>query len=141
MPREEAESHRPPVAAHDERMASIRRGRELYLSENAKCAQCHGEQGRGDGPQAGDLVDEWNKPKVGEPPEHFALPLQGLRPRDFGEGIFHGGSRPIDLYWRVHVGIKGTPMPAGGPGPGSRGVLTPEEIWDLVHYVQSLGRR
>ena len=38
------------------------------------------------------------------------------------------------------MGIKGTPMPAFGPGPGSPGVLRPEEIWDLVAYVRSLAK-
>lgn len=140
VPRAEVEPHRPPRAAHEERLESIRRGRELYLSENAKCAECHGERGRGDGPQADELLDVWNKPKLNEPPETFALPIQPIRPRNFHEGIFHGGSRPIDVYWRIHVGIQGTPMPAAGPGPGSRGVLKPREIWDVVEYVLSLGK-
>ncbi len=138
---EEAESHRLPGGTEEERTASVSRGQQLFLSENAKCAQCHGERGRGDGPQADELLDDWNKPKLNEPPENFALPIQRIRPRNFTEGIFHGGDRPIDVYWRICVGIKGTPMPAGGPAPGSRGVLKPEEIWDVVNYVQSLGRR
>ncbi len=67
----------------------------------------------------------------------FRLPIQKLRPRDFTKGLFRGGDEPTDIFWRVHVGIKGTPMPAGGPAPGSRGVLTPEQIWDVVSYVRS----
>ena len=49
-----------------------------------------------------------------------------------------GGSRPKDLYWRIHVSIKGTPMPAAGPMPGAAGALAPEEIWHVVNYVRSL---
>ena len=49
------------------------------------------------------------------------------------QGIFRGGDRPIDLYWRVYVGIKGTPMPS----TGSDGALTPEQIWDVVNYIRS----
>ena len=105
--------------------------------------QCHGAEGRGDGPQAAELYDEWNKRKLAATAEQagrFRFPLQRLRPRNFTEGIFRGGDRPEDLYWRICVGIKGTPMPAFGPAPGSRGVLAPGEIWDLVAYVRSLAK-
>jgi mono/diheme cytochrome c family protein len=125
---------------------SIARGRALFLSPNARCSTCHGESGRGDGEQS-ELYDDWNKAKRGSTPSEtrrlarlYALPIQGLRPRNLTQGIFHGGGEPEDIYWRIHVGIKGTPMPAGGPAPGSKGVLTPEEIWDVVHFVQSLSR-
>jgi mono/diheme cytochrome c family protein len=137
---EEVEPLRPALATHEERAASIHRGYALYSSKNAQCTQCHGPEGRGDGPQAGELYDDRNKRKLNEPPERFTLPIQKLRPRNFTEGIIHGGSRPIDLYWRIHVGIKGTPMPAGGPGPSSGGVLSPEEIWDVVEYVRARGQ-
>jgi hypothetical protein len=40
----------------------------------------------------------------------------------------HGGQR---LYQIIVAGISGTPMP---PFEG----LKEEEVWDLVHYVQSL---
>jgi mono/diheme cytochrome c family protein len=70
----------------------------------------------------------------------FRLPIELLRPRNFTLGKFHGGDRPIDQYWRICVGIKGTPMPPAGPAPGSQGVLKAEQIWDVVHYVRSLGR-
>jgi hypothetical protein len=42
------------------------------------------------------------------------------------------------LYYRIHAGIKGTPMPAAGPSLGVKGVLTPEEIWHVVNYIRSL---
>ncbi|MBX3440172.1 MAG: cytochrome c, partial [Planctomycetaceae bacterium] len=105
------------------------RGRELYLSAKAKCATCHGDAGRGDGPQSlavqknpitnadydtPGLFDDWGNP---------------LKPRDLTTGIFRGGRRPIDLYRRIQAGIKGTPMPAFGT------VLKDEEIWDIVNYV------
>lgn len=127
------------------------RGRELYASPAAQCAKCHGPQGRGDGEQAGDLYDDWNKPKKGVAPEQtrqlaarFRLPLQALRPRDLAREPLHGGAQPIDLFWRVAVGIKGTPMPAALGPDGKTGALRPDEIRDLVCYIQSLsphGRR
>ena len=128
----------PKVDTAEQLAASISAGRGLYLSESAKCFQCHGFEGQGDGEQS-ELYDDWNTPKINKNPAWFALPIERLRPRDFTRGVFRGGSRPIDLYWRVHKGINGTPMPPAGPGPGSAGALKPEEIWHVVDYVRSLG--
>jgi mono/diheme cytochrome c family protein len=132
----------PPMDA-----ASIELGRELYASKDAQCVKCHGPEGRGDGEET-EIYDDWNKPKKGVTPEQtkemarlFTLPIQKLRARDFREGTFRGGSRPVDLYYRVDAGIPGTPMPAAGPAGGTQGVLTPEEIWYVVHYIRWLARR
>ena len=46
----------PKVPRHPGDAASIQRGRELYLSDRAKCATCHGPTGRGDGPETLDLA-------------------------------------------------------------------------------------
>ena len=55
-----------------------------------------------------------------------------LPPRDLHRGIYRGGRRPIDIYRRIVVGIKGTPM------PGTANKLQPEQVWDLVNYVLSI---
>ena len=135
---------RPGYASDAELAASIARGKELYASKDAQCAQCHGPSGAGDG-EDDRIYDDWNKPKKGVTPEQTAklarlhtLPLQRLRARDFRDGAFRGGSSPEDLYRRVYIGIKGTPMPAAGPQPGAKGVFTPEDIWDVVNYILSL---
>jgi mono/diheme cytochrome c family protein len=137
----------PPAGTPEERLAAIARGRQIFLSKEAQCVKCHGQEGRGDGEQK-DLYDDWNKPKKGKTPGQteelarlFTLPLTPIRPRNFTEGIFHGGSRPIDLYWRICVGIKGTPMPAAGPGKAGKGALSPAQIWDLATYVRWLSIR
>ena len=134
----------PPTEIAQEWSASVEHGRRLYAGKDAQCTKCHGADGDGHGEQD-ELYDDWNKPKMGATPEEtaklqplFTLPLARLVPRNFKEGVFHGGDRPLDLYWRICVGIKGTPMPAAGPGPGSDGALTPEEIWHVVHFVRSL---
>ena len=36
------------------------------------------------------------------------------------------------IYMTINAGVGGTPMPA------FKGVLNDNEIWDVVHYVQSL---
>lgn len=134
----------PDVDTPEKLAASVARGRELYAMEGAKCVECHGPDGAGDG-ETTEVYDDWNKPKNGVTPKDtarlarwFKLPIQRLRPRDFRLGNFRGGDRPEDLYRRIHAGIKGTPMPAAGPSPGVPGVYTPEEIWHVVHYILSL---
>ena len=136
----------PPTDTPELLAASLSRGRAIFLSTGAQCFKCHGPLGKGDGEQSA-LYDDWNKKKKGATPEHtrqvaayFSLPLVGLRPRNFTEGIFHGGDRPVDQYYRVSVGIKGTPMPPAGPSPGSKGILSPEDIWHVINFVRSLGK-
>ncbi|HHY85275.1 MAG TPA: c-type cytochrome [Verrucomicrobia bacterium] len=93
-------------------------GREVYT--RMACQLCHGDTGAGDGPQVPTLRDAAGLPIV---------------PRDFNTGLFRGGHTGRDLYLRIHNGLPGTPMI-----PYGEGVLTPEERWALVHYVQSLRR-
>jgi mono/diheme cytochrome c family protein len=60
------------------------------------------------------------------------FPVRTIEPRNLRAGVYRGGRRPIDLYWRVHQGVNGTPMPGGSAS------LTEEEIWQIVDYVRSL---
>ena len=105
----------PPVT-----QASIEKGNTLFQSN---CALCHGEQGAADGAlsQPGMLSDDWGEPIR---PAHLSLPSG----TPGGVKLGHGGSR---LYLSIVAGISGTPMP---PFEG----LKEEEVWDLVHFVQSL---
>ena len=97
---------------------SIARGREMYLdTEGANCASCHGEGGAGDGPASAGKMDDWG---------------YSLMPRDLRTGTYRAGNEPADLYRSIATGINGTPMPS------YLGAFTPEQIWDLVHFVQSL---
>jgi mono/diheme cytochrome c family protein len=137
----------PPAADTPEKLsASIAKGRQWFGTKQCQCVKCHGPDGRGDGEEK-ELYDDWNKLKKGvtiddtaKLAHRFTLAIERLRPRNFTEGIFHGGARAEDLYLRIHLGIKGTPMPGLGPVPGNSGVLPPEEIWHLVRYIQSLSQ-
>ena len=62
-------------------------------------------------------LDAWNNP---------------LRAANLTEGVYKGGRRPIDLYWRLAKGINGAKMPAHA------GILTEEQIWDVVNFVLAL---
>lgn len=100
-------------------LQALTRGKELFLK--LQCHTCHGETGAGDGPSAPTLKDNWGVP---------------LPPRDFNSGPFRGGATGRDLYLRINSGLAGTPMPPFGPD-----VLSGEDRWALVHYIQSLRRR
>lgn len=125
-----------PAEGTAEWQASVERGRLLFRdSKTANCIKCHGPNGLGDG-GGEELFDDWNKAKPANSSDdivNWQLPKQELRPRNLRLGIYRGGRRPVDLYRRIHVGIKGTPMPAAG------NVLNqPGQIWDIVNYVLSL---
>ena len=118
---------------------SMAEGRRLFFTTLTNCSKCHGETALGDG-QLTDY-DEWTKEWVGdgknlENIEEYeaagALPPRNIRPRNLRAGIFRGGRRPIDLYWRVKNGIAGTPMPAAS------GQLSDDDLWHVVDYVRSL---
>lgn len=123
----------PKVARVADDAASRERGRLLYLSDKAKCYTCHGHTGRGNGPATEDF---WPKPGSTEKYANRGLhDVWGnkLAPRNLRLGQYRGGRRPLDVFRRIHAGIKGTPMPAFG---GT--VLKDEDIWDIVNYVMSL---
>src|SRR6266404_3482259 len=101
-----------PTADH----ASIQRGTELYQKMN--CWSCHGKEGRGDGPSAQTLVDSKGYP---------------IAPYDFAAWTrFKCGESNQDLYRILMTGLDGTPMPSFANG------LTPDQAWDVVHYIRTL---
>lgn len=131
----------------DQLLAAQRRGRDLFYGAVANCVKCHGDSALGDG-QTTDF-DDWTKeldPQNHEAISEYltlgALEPRTIRPRNLRLGIYRGGRRPIDLFWRVKNGIDGTPMP-GAPvkpddAPPEVQGLTNEDIWCIVEYVRSL---
>ena len=61
-----------------------------------------------------------------------ALAPRTIPPRNLRLGVYRGGRRPLDLYYRIHAGINGAPMPA------AQGTVPPEDIWHIVNYIRSL---
>ncbi len=137
----------PEMPADIDMAASIAKGRELFYGDKANCVKCHGPTALGDG-QANDY-DDWNKSIVTWKQELAsaesavrgvarkvldgdALEPRTIPPRNLRQGIYRGGRRPIDIYYRVHAGINGAPMPA------AKGTVSPEDIWHIVNYVRSL---
>jgi cytochrome c len=92
-----------------------KRGAAVY--EKFNCSQCHGDGAEGDGPSADDLTDDWGNPIV---------------PYDLTEGHIKCGDGGPEIY-RVFIGgLNGTPMPSFADS------ISPDEAWDLVHFIQSL---
>jgi cytochrome c oxidase cbb3-type subunit 2 len=108
----------PPLAIGDPPKATpelIARGKELYVK--AKCFQCHGDGGKGDGPSADELKDLAG----------FPIP-----PADFTRGQFKGGSSVRDVYRTMALGLDGTPMPSFADS------MNEQERWAISYYVLSL---
>lgn len=139
---------------NEEMLASIKRGKNLFYGSVANCVKCHGESQLGDGQVDDyddwikDYADSWikaapeDKDKVWSEITSLdskALEPRNIIPRNLRSGIYRGGRRPVDLYWRIHDGIDGGPMPAAMMRQeGSSVGLTPDDLWDIVNYVQSL---
>ena len=151
----DAEIEVPEMPTCIELAESIAKGRELFFGDKANCVKCHGVTALGDG-QANDY-DDWSKNIVkiearlsglaksdadaaerqwaaefGQVLSGDALKPRTIPPRNLRHGIYRGGRRPLDLYYRIHAGINGAPMPA------AKGTVDPEDIWHIVNYVRSL---
>jgi mono/diheme cytochrome c family protein len=122
-----------PPAATPER---ITRGRALFIDpDGGNCASCHGQDGRGDGSSSFKIDDRGRRV-----PAHRDEWGNTISPRDLTEGFYRFGSRPLDLFRRIHTGIGGGPMPGVGgitEADGSAS-LSEEDVWSLVHFVMSL---
>ncbi|MFM7040527.1 MAG: c-type cytochrome [Planctomycetaceae bacterium] len=129
----EAEESRvaPSVPRVEDTPESRQRGRDLYLGKALNCANCHGIDGAGNGPQT--IAFEKNPETdelYGEAGLHDVWGNLN-QPRNLQTGIFRGGRRPIDVFNRIYAGIKGSSMPAFKNTPH-------EDIWHVVNYVLSL---
>ena len=153
----------PPAPAAS--AASVADGRQVYRL--LRCWTCHGVAGRGDGPAAKTLVDDWgDRIRV----HNFTRP-----------GRFKCGGEDEDLYRLLETGLAGSPMPSysgalafaadrvgdlagvedrfGVPAldelraylaqqpdaaaletldDAERGALRERRTWALIHYLRSL---
>ncbi len=93
---------------------TIARGKEIY--KEAKCFECHGNLGRGDGSK--ELKnDDWGFP---------------IRIRNVTHPWkIKGGTEVEDIYMRFSTGINGTPMPSYAKA------LSAEKRWYMANFVKS----
>jgi mono/diheme cytochrome c family protein len=112
VPAEPPAVHLPP---REEDRMRVQNGYNLFRSTAAAgCIGCHRDYGR----QAAYFFDDWGT--IG-------------RPADLTQGVYRGGRRPIDFFWRIRSGVNGSNMPAFPDD-----VLKTQEVWDLISFLQVL---
>lgn len=106
----------PPAPPANPKLVAL--GRTKY--EEAGCSQCHGQDGRGSGPSAKGLKDDWGNP---------------ISPSDLTLKPFKSGPNPEDLYRTLSTGLNGTPMPSYAAA------FSTNERWALVSYILAIATR
>ncbi len=95
--------------------ALVERGRSAWQA--AKCWECHGDGGKGDGEKAEGLEDD------------FGFPIP---PANLTTGQFKSGADVKDIFRTISTGLSGTPMPSFAD------TVAEDERWALAYYVLSL---
>ncbi len=109
----------PPAYSEEEARTT---GRQVY--EETGCARCHGEEGRGDGPSAPTLVDDWGN---------------HIRVADLTKPwTFRGGGTRKDIFRSMSTGFYGTPMPGFHNNLGATPEESQQKMWAIVDYMLSL---
>jgi cytochrome c oxidase cbb3-type subunit I/II len=93
----------------------INHGKDVWQS--AKCWECHGHTGKGDGEKAAGLKDDFGFP---------------IRPANLTSGQFKSGPAVEDIFRTMSTGLSGTPMPS------YRDSLPEADRWALAYYILSL---
>ena len=94
----------------------IAKGRANYFANG--CGDCHGFQGRADGPSSPTLEDDYGNP---------------IRPANLRRSWqFRGGNRLVDIFRAFSTGLSGTPMPSYMDS------ISTEDRWALAAYVHDL---
>ena len=85
--------------------------------QQAKCWECHGDLGKGDGEKSAELTDDFDFP---------------IRPANLTTGQFKSGPSVKDIFRTITTGLSGTPMPSYGDS------LSEEDRWSLAYFILSL---
>ena len=139
----------PPIPRTEPTRESILRGRDLFLASD--CKDCHGRLARGDG-ESFVKQDIFNDVVFGGNPSERQARINALdpktkalwdlkpdswgnplRPANLNRGVYKGGRRPLDIFWRIAKGINGAQMPAHYPSP-----FDEKKMWDVVNFVLAL---
>ena len=91
---------------------STEKGKQLY--KQMKCWECHGEQGRGDGPKSDKLKDDWG---------------DKVLPFDFTTGATKLGFSPQNVFTAYSTGLDGSGMPSYEDS------MSEQDRWHLVSYT------
>ncbi len=93
----------------------VDRGKQVW--QQAKCWECHGQTGRGDGEKAAGLKDDLG----------FPIP-----PANLTTGQFKSGPSVRDIFRTMTTGLSGTPMPSYAA------TVSEEDRWALSYFVLAL---
>jgi len=95
---------------------AIAEGKTLFTAMG--CVACHGEGGRGDGPNAAALVNDME---------------QKIVPRDFAKpGQFKSGYARKEIVRAMLTGFNGTPM------LGYANILSNDQPWKVAQFIETL---
>lgn len=100
---EAAKKRKNPVARTD---AAIAAARAIYLEQ---CSQCHGDTGKGDGPEAA---------------------MYAVKPPDMTDAKMMDEMTDGEIFYKISEGRQ--------PMPGFKKQLTEEERWQLAHFLRTL---
>ena len=112
------EPPRPPIyigAPPEPSAELVEEGRTVW--RKAKCWECHGDTGKGDGAKARTLKDDFG----------FSIP-----PANLTTGLFKSGASVRDIFRTITTGLNGTPMPTYVKS------FTENQRWALSYYILSL---
>lgn len=116
-------------------------GKKVF-AEKAKCVVCHGDEGLGDGPAAGNLKSP-GKNLLVDLLSLFGVRIKGeqlpSRPANFHNVVAMRLNSPFSMFETVKRGRPHTAMPSFGPRPAygatTFGVkLKDEEIWNVIFH-------
>ncbi len=99
---DEARKLKNPVPATE---ASLAAAKAVYVEQ---CAQCHGDQGKGDGPES---------------------PMYDVKPADFTDAHMMSEMTDGEIFWKISEGRR--------PMPSFKQRLTEEQRWQLVSFVRT----
>ncbi len=94
---------------------SVAKGKKLW--KDMKCYECHGAEGKGDGPKSDKLKDDWGDP---------------IMAFDFTSGATKMGFAPENIYIAYTTGLDGSGMPSYEDS------MNEEDRWHLVSYTLKL---
>jgi len=99
----EAKKLKNPVAPTPENLSAAR---AIYMD---KCANCHGDKGLGDGPEAG---------------------MYDVQPSNLADAHMMSEMTDGEIFWKIGEGNK--------PMPSFKKQLSDEQRWQVVNYVRTL---
>jgi len=118
---------------------SVAKGKEVF---EKNCRKCHGEEGRGNITSGKFLEDDWGQriwPRDLTQPWTWRATEASSGAEQTGRDGARRDETIKNIFTRVSIGIRGTPMPAHrATQEGEKDAISPENRWHVSNYVYSL---